>query len=60
MTAAVLHLRDYDRRRPLDGKLHDEPAEVIVLPVVRVERYVADIVADARRVRGRRSLLGDP
>lgn len=57
MTAEVVQFRDYDRPRVCVRR--DDPAEVIVLPVVRIERYVADVVADGARERGRRSLLGD-
>lgn len=35
----IVHMRDYEpRRRPLDDALVFKKAEVIILPVVRIER----------------------
>lgn len=59
MTGEVLQLRDFDRR-PAVATPRDEPAEVIILPVVRVERAVKAIGADVLRRHVRHSLLGDP
>lgn len=57
MTADVVQLRDYDGRRPVAGVLRG-PAEVVILPVVRVERQIAEIVREGKRHR--RSLLEEP
>lgn len=56
MTAAVLQLRDYERLRPVDSEPRG-PAEVVILPVVLVERVIASMTKPPRAVR--RSLLGD-
>jgi hypothetical protein len=57
MTAAVIQLRDYEWARPVDDVARG-PAVIVILPVVRVERLVEDVVAAGRALK-RRSLLGD-
>lgn len=54
MTADLIQLRDWDWLRPPDDPPRSGNAEVIVLPVVRVERAIEE----CRRVR--KSLLGEP
>lgn len=58
MTADVVQLRDWDWLRPIEGPMRTEPAEVVILPVVRVERLIDGIVSKPPRA-GRKSLLGD-
>lgn len=55
----VIQLRDWDWLRPPDEKLREGSAEVVFLPVVRVERCIEEILKPKRR---RRSLLaaGEP
>lgn len=60
MTAGVIQLRDWDWLRPIEGPMRTEPAEVVILPAVRVERATADIVEPKPARRARKSLLGDP
>lgn len=38
----VVGLRDYAPRAPRQGHWNDEPATVIVLPVIRIERHFID------------------
>lgn len=57
MVAEVLHLRDFDRA-PVLREPPEEPAVVIILPVIRVERAIAEIMAKPP-ARARRSLLAD-
>lgn len=59
MTAEVLQLRDFDRR-PAVASPRDEPAVVIILPVIRVERVIAAMTAEGLRRHVRTSLLGEP
>jgi hypothetical protein len=57
LTADVIQLRDWDWLRPPDEP--HGPAEVIILPVVRVQRLISEIVPKPPR-RARRSLLDAP
>lgn len=59
MTADVIQLSDWDWLRPIEGPMLSEPAAVIILPVIRVERLIAEMAPKPPR-RARRSLLGDP
>ncbi|MCA1831214.1 MAG: hypothetical protein LC750_00440 [Actinobacteria bacterium] len=58
MTAAVLQFRDYERPYA-KVESRAESAEVVILPVVRVERYIAETVKQGRK-RRRLPIGGEP
>lgn len=57
MTAVIIQLRDY-ARPPARCVVREDGGEVVILPVIRVERLVEAMLKPVARPR--RSLLGDP